>query len=121
MDIKNHKKRTGAIIRGIKINEMSDFSLPEVKGFSFSGSFSSTTIWNATVMPSMPKRCEIISGNLFRRRTLSFLAGYTDFKDGTISGNIIGKLEDRTEFTRLFNILVTAGYILICFGFIYFN
>lgn len=113
-------------LNGEEINPMGSFEMP----FENTGSFSLSGTLNPIKakefkeffdIPLLPRRCEIISGGLFRRRTFSFLADFLDYKNGEVAGNIIGKLEDRTEFTRLFNVLVTAGYALCCFGFIYFN
>ena len=108
---------------GKEINPEGSFEMPfESAGcVSFSGAFNPIKTKDYFAMLPLPQKCEIISGGLFRRRTSSFLADFADFNNGEITGNIIGKLEDRTEFTRLFNILVTAGYVLFCFGFVYFG
>lgn len=109
---------------GKEINSEGSFEMPfeSAGSFSFSGAFNPIeTKEDHFLIPPLPRRCEIISGGLFRRRIFSFLADFTDFQDGEITGNIIGKFEDRTEFTRLFNVLVTVGYVLSCFGFVYFN
>ena len=110
-------------LNGEEINPMGGFEIPpeSARSFSFSGTFNPVKGSLPMLQSSLPRRCEIMSGGLFRRRIFSFLADFTGYKNGEVEGDIIGKLEDRTEFTRLFNILVTVGYALSCFGFIYFN
>ena len=110
-------------LNGKEINPKGSFEIPfeSAGSFSFSGTFNPVKGSLPMLQSSLPRRCEIMSGGLFRRRIFSFLADFTGYKNGEVEGNIIGKLEDRTEFTRLFNILVTVGYVLSCFGFIYFN
>ena len=105
-------------LNGEEINAEGSFEMPlqSAGSFSFSGTFNPVKGSLPMLQSSLPRKCEIMSGGLFRRRTFSFLADFIDFQNGEISGNIIGKLENRIEFTKLFNILVTVGYVLSCFG-----
>ena len=58
-----------------------------------------------------PEDCEFVTKGLFRRHILSFLVKFTEFKDDTIHGSLLSRVEERFEYTMLSKSLLITGWI----------
>ncbi len=72
------------------------------------------------ILPLLPQKCDftLLSG-LFRSRIFSGLVEFTGTKDNSVSGNVIGKLQERYEYTMLSKSILLTAWIVIWGLFVY--